>query len=171
MIHLPNGKIRQEILATPHLVRLTKATGDKQIELTLIIRCDTLRLKYLFQQPNFSFSFIVVNKILCYALLIEDGGAVPIIIWSAVQSQDELSSFYRILIDRRVVVHLYNEACVQVALTVCLVELPSNILEKFSGAAYYIGNLNDIVQEVLENFNQTIRIFGKYYIETVNRTR
>ena len=49
MVHIPSHDIFQELLRTPHLVRLTSSLGETDGELTLILKCHSLLLKYIIQ--------------------------------------------------------------------------------------------------------------------------
>jgi hypothetical protein len=129
MVHIPSAEIYQEILNVPHLIRLTEAYGDAGSELTLIVRCSSIGLKFLVQQTHFYLVLMrLKNGVLVYAIKVEDSVDAPMSFWSAVKNSNELSLFHRLLTDRRVVVHLSNEACVNSAWTESVVELGADVL-------------------------------------------
>jgi hypothetical protein len=76
---------------------------------------------------------------------------------SAVKDASELSLFHGLLTDRRVVVQLFNEACINSAWSESTVELGSEILNIISGSTYLGVDIKTNMPEVNRSLNLSWR--------------
>lgn len=115
-MHLLSASNRSEFLAVPGLVRFTVAQGSEGPEATLLIKGATLALKYVISgRPLKLALFRIGADWLAYGVEVPDDPDHPALLWSILETQDELTALKALVASPACVAFLFNEAVVNVA--------------------------------------------------------
>jgi len=106
---------RSEFLACPQLIRFDYARGQNGFEPTLLIKCNTLLLKYIVLGAPMQLAFAKCGGRLLYVLQICDDGDRGCILWSVVERDEELNGIRGIAHGQALVGFIFNELSVNVA--------------------------------------------------------
>lgn len=106
--------MHSEFIATPELLRAT-ISSDSKIP-AILIKSSSLSLKYMVNLLHFSIIFgqLESSSISYYGVLIEDDPRNPLIIWSPIESTDEVTALSLLSKNGRCKIFLYNEGSVNV---------------------------------------------------------
>jgi hypothetical protein len=114
MVHLLSDQNRSEFLAVPQLVRFSMPIGADGPEPSLLIKANSLTLKYILRLPSLSLIFLnLSNGWLAYGIEVQDDPAHPALIWSILETDEEAAAMMALQIKSRCVVHLFNELAVR----------------------------------------------------------
>lgn len=115
-MHIPHRDLWQEMLSAPQLVRFTFPYNGDDREPTLVIKANSLLLKYVLQGvPLRLFFFPISESYLAYALHIEDDPLYGPLIWSILSWDDERLAIEALEKSPHCSIYLFNEACANVA--------------------------------------------------------
>ena len=114
-MHLLSSHNRSEFLACPQLIRFEYGRGRDGFEPTLLIKSNTLLLKYVVLGAPMQLAFAMCGDRLLYALKVCDDGDGGGILWSVVERVEELNGIRGIVRDEPLVAFLFNELAVNVA--------------------------------------------------------
>lgn len=155
-MHILSSKLRSEFLATPQLARFTMANGSSGMEPTLLIKSTTLTLKYLLSGASFR---VVISMLdsgwIVYGIEIDDDPSSPALVWSLVESAEELDALRSLCKDTKCVVFLFNE----LALNVAWAEIGLDLSQTAISAAFESANLHPLNDNsgqkiAIDRFNQ-----------------
>lgn len=91
-------------------------SGANGLEPTLLIKANTLSLKYIVRLKHFRLVFLSVGPgWLAYGVELADDPTHPAIIWSLLEYEDEVSTLEALVERSACVVHLFNDIAVNVA--------------------------------------------------------
>lgn len=114
-MHVLSHRNRDEFLAVPQLIRFDYAAGQDGWEPTLLIKGNTLLLKYIVLGARMQLAFAICHGRLLYALHVfddEDNGGI---LWSFAERQEELDAVRSIASGQQLIAFLFNEIAVNVA--------------------------------------------------------
>ena len=114
-MHWLSAQNRDEFLATPQLIRLDYVSGQKGHEPTLLVKGSTLLLKYVVLGAPAQLAFALSGARLLCALRVCDDGDQAVVLWSVVESEQELNSVRGLAIGQPLVAFLFNELALNVA--------------------------------------------------------
>lgn len=114
-MHLLSSHNRSEFLACPQLIRFEYAKGHDDFEPTLLIKGNTLLLKYIVLGAPMRLAFAMCNDRLLCALEVCDDGDNGGILWSVVERAEELNGIRGLARGEPLVAFLFNELAVNVA--------------------------------------------------------
>ena len=116
MVHMLSGENRSEFLAVPQLVRFSMAIGAKGPEPSLLIKANSLSLRYMVRLRQLSLIFLSLNNgWLAYGVEFQDDPAHPAVIWSLLETDEEAAAMMALGVQSGCVVHLFNELAINVA--------------------------------------------------------
>src|SRR5450756_1115231 len=92
MVHMLAKHLRSEFLAVPTLVRFDMARGQEGLEPTLLIKADSLSLKYLLRRQSFRLVVTRIGRELAYAVEIPDDPKNPAMTWSLAERRNETTA-------------------------------------------------------------------------------
>lgn len=151
-MHILSAANHSEFLSCPALVRFDLAQGSDGLEPTLLIKADTLTLKYFVRLGSFG---IVVFRLpdarIGYAVQIRDDGDKWSSIWSIAQRENELEAIRRVFRQRSCPTFLFNELAISVSWAQVEFEFSRDLERLCDGAALALesdGYVRDI-SEVL----------------------
>jgi hypothetical protein len=115
-MHMLSAYNRNEFLATPQLVRFDHARGIDEFEPTLLVKADTVLLKYLMRGARLQLQFAQVHgDRLLYALTVHDDPTSPAILWSVLEQEEERQALFGLAEGKPLQVFLFNELAINVA--------------------------------------------------------
>jgi len=106
---------RSEFLAVPQLIRFEYAHGHDGFEPTLLIKGNTILLKYIVLGARMQLAFTMCDRRLLCALRVFDDGSNGGILWSLVERDEELNAIRGLASGAPLVAFLFNELAVNVA--------------------------------------------------------
>jgi hypothetical protein len=119
MVHILSARNRSEFLAVPGLARIDLPQGANGPEPTLLVKTNSLLLKYLVLSKKLRFVLATVSQgWVVYGIEIPDDPNRPAVVWSLLEHLSELSAFQALLQNSRCVVYLFNELALGVAWSV-----------------------------------------------------
>ena len=170
-MHILANHIRNEFMAVPELVRICMSRGVSGMEPTLLIKSNTLRLKYLIQQQRIRLGFCRVgDDWLAYYVEINDGDDDPVSLWSVAQDVDELDALRSMSKSSRCVVHLFNELALNQASTETDIQIDADTIDLFDATVLYPNRKeppSDVVDKLFEN-NSSPGLTVEFEIENWN---
>ncbi len=104
-----------EFLATPHLVRFDCAVGTKGREPTLLLKASTVLLKYVVLGVRMNLVATILNGHLFYGLEIFDDPSMSVVVWSAMEREEERFALLEFAKGKKIQMFLFNELAVNVA--------------------------------------------------------
>ncbi len=114
-MHILSHQNRSEFLACPQLIRFEYGEGRDGFEPTLLIKGNTLLLKYIVLGVPMQLAFAMCEGRLLYALKVFDDGEDGGILWSIAEGEQELKGIRGLARGETLVAFLFNEAVVNVA--------------------------------------------------------
>lgn len=114
-MHILSSHNRSEFLAVPQLIRLDYARGGDGFEPTLLIKGNTVLLKYIVLGARMQLAFAMCDGRLLCALKVYDDGDDGCILWSVVEREEELNGIRGLARREPLVAFLFNELAVNVA--------------------------------------------------------
>lgn len=114
-MHMLSSHNRSEFLACPELVRLDYSKGRDAFEPTLLIKGNTLLLKYIVLGAPMRLAFTMHSGRLLCALKVSDDGDDGGILWSVVEREQELNGIRGLARGEPLFAFLFNELAVNVA--------------------------------------------------------
>lgn len=109
-MHIPHYELWQEMLGAPHLVRFTFPHNGDGRDPTLVIKANSLLLKYILQGvPLRLFFFPISNAFMAYALHVEDDPQYGPLIWSILSWDDERLAIEALGKSPECSIYLFNE--------------------------------------------------------------
>lgn len=117
MVHVLASHLRSEFLAVPELVRFDMPQGKDGFEPTLLIKSNSLRLKYLLREKSFRLIVTRVGQKIAYGVEIPDDPDAPALAWSFLERSAEARALSTLIENPQCVVFLFNELAVSVAWT------------------------------------------------------
>lgn len=114
-MHILAGHYYNEFLATPQLVRFDFAFGENGRESTLLLKGSTVLLKYVILGASMRLRTALLKGRLLYGLDIYDDATKPIVVWSAMEREDERLALLGIAEGTKLQMVLFNELAVNVA--------------------------------------------------------
>lgn len=114
-MHILSAHNRSEFLAIPQLIRFEYAKGRDGHEPTLLIKANTLLVKYIVSGAAMQLRFRSMGDRLLYGLEVIDDGAQGVTIWSILEREEELNAVRGLASGAPVIVFLFNELAVNVA--------------------------------------------------------
>lgn len=140
-------------MAVPELVRFCMAQGESGIEPTLLIKSNSLRLKYLLQLKRFKLGiFRFPENWIGYFVRFQDDPENPASLWSFAQSEDELQALRELNDSSRCVVHIFNEIALNQASTAVEIQLEKPTAALLDGAELFPRDRELPAQIVAEYF-------------------
>src|SRR5690606_34605604 len=115
LMHWLSSQNRSEFLACPQLIRFEYAKGRDEFEPTLLIKGNTLLLKYIVLGAPMQLAFAMCGDRLLYALKVCDDGDNGGILWSLVERSEEMNGIRGLSRGQPLVAFLFNELAVNVA--------------------------------------------------------
>lgn len=135
-MHMLSANNRSEFLATPQLVRFDYARGIDAIEPTLLVKADSLVLKYLMRGTRLQLLFAqVYDHRLLYALIVHDDHTSPGILWSVLEREEERQALLGVAEGKALQVFLFNELAINVAWAEMPVDVKGGRLESLAAHA------------------------------------
>jgi len=129
-VHLLSNQNRAEFLSCPALIRFEFAKGESDHEPTLLVKANTLLLKYIVSGVKLKLILARINNQLIYGLKIYDDPAHGPILWSACERDVELSALKALSKGEPLKMFLFNEAAVNVAWKELSLEISDLYVEK-----------------------------------------
>ncbi len=129
MVHILASHLRSEFLAVPQLVRFDMAHGQNGPEPTLLVKANSLSLKYLLRQKSLRFMVTRIGDKIAYAVEIPDDPERPATAWSLMQLPNEAVALKTLVTVPRCVVFLFNELAISVAWTELDVRIDPSLVE------------------------------------------
>jgi len=117
MVHMLASHLRSEFLAVPELVRLDMAMGRYGLEPTLLIKVNSLSLRYLLRRRSLRVFVATLGRKLLYGVEVPDDPDTPATAWSLAELPAEVEAFRTLIRNPRCVVFLFNELAVSVSWT------------------------------------------------------
>jgi len=114
-MHMLSSQNRSEFLAVPQLIRFDYARGRDGFEPTLLIKANTILLKYIVLGARMQLAFTMCDGRLLCALKVCDDGDNGGILWSVVEREEELNGIRGLARGEPLVAFLFNELAVNVA--------------------------------------------------------
>jgi hypothetical protein len=136
MVHILAAHLRSEFLAVPQLVRFDMAYGQPALEPTLLIKANSLSLKYLLRQRTLRLIVTRIGERIAYAVEIPDDPERPASAWSLVELPNEAVALKTLITDPRCVVFLFNELAVSVAWTELDLEIAPSLAEAIDSVKF-----------------------------------
>lgn len=134
MVHILARHLRSEFLAVPELVRFDMAHGSDGPEPTLLIKANSLSLKYFLRRESFRFVVSRVGRKIVYAVEIPDDLKQSAMAWSLVEREEELTALKALVANPRSVVFLFNELAVSVSWTEINLPISAEMLQPLESA-------------------------------------
>lgn len=135
-MHMLSAYNRSEFLATPQLVRFDYARGKDEFESTLLVKSDSLVLKYLMRGTRLQLLFAQVHgDRLLYALIVHDDPTSPGIIWSVLEQEEERQALFGLAEGKPLQAFLFNELAINVAWAEMLVDFTGSRLASLAAYA------------------------------------
>ena len=106
---------RREFLAVPQLIRLDAVNQENALRPTLLLKSNTLLLKYILLGVRMQLAFVICNGRLLYALRVFDNENKGGVLWSIAQNQKELKAIVSITQGKKIDVFLFNELALNVS--------------------------------------------------------
>ncbi|MCC7134392.1 MAG: hypothetical protein IT352_17175 [Gemmatimonadales bacterium] len=125
---IPSAALYSEFLATPSLVRLALSTTDGRATPSLLIKTNTLLLKYIVQGAPLATHFIPLGDRLLYTVSVTQDDGPPIRLWSILEHDEEKKAVAAIAAQRTCRCYLFNELAVNVAWTLVEVALDQGVV-------------------------------------------
>lgn len=154
MVHILASHLRSEFLAVPELVRFDMAQGQNGPEPTLLIKANSLSLKYLLRQKSLRFMVTRLGDKIAYAVEIPDDPEGPIATWSLMQLPNEAVALKKLIADSRCVVFLFNELVISVAWTELNVRIAQSLVGAIDSAELYTTPTEDDADLVGRRLNE-----------------
>jgi len=114
-MHILSKNNRDEFLAVPQLIRFDYVPGLENREPTLLVKGNTLLLKYIVLGARMQLAFTICAGKLLYALRVFDDEDNAGTLWSIAETQKELDAINAIVDREPMVLFLFNEIAVNVA--------------------------------------------------------
>ncbi|MBR9812246.1 hypothetical protein GYB61_00135 [bacterium] len=89
-MHILSKNRHSEFLATPQLIRFDNADGGSEREPSLLVKANSLQLKYIISGVSLKLHFLRLGDRLVYALEVADDIENPLVVWSVVEQDQEL---------------------------------------------------------------------------------
>lgn len=135
-MHILSAHNRSEFLATPQMVRFDYVRGKDEFEPTLLIKGDSLVLKYLTRGTRLQLLIALVRgDRLLYGLIVHDDPTSPGIIWSVLEREEERQALLGLAIGKPLQIFLFNELAINLAWTEMSVVLTSSRLGSLAAYA------------------------------------
>lgn len=134
MVHILADHLRSEFLAVPQLVRFDMPLGEDGREPTLLIKANSLCLKYLLRRRAMRLVISKVGDKILYGVEIPDDPQFPAMVWSLMGEPAEVAALEALAANPRCVIFLFNELAVSVAWTELEVRI-SPALARIAGEA------------------------------------
>lgn len=157
-MHILSDNYRTEFLGTPTLVRLDYSLANGEHEPTILIKANTLILKYIVKGAETSIVFAKLNGHLLYGVKINDDPSSPSLIWSILENENEIKALTDMANRKKCKIHLFNELAVNVVSNQLYISMPpffddymSNILIET------IYDHNIFIQKVTKIFDQLVK--------------
>jgi hypothetical protein len=112
-MHLLSRENRSEFLATPQLIRFDYPTGEGGNEPTLLVKANSLLLKYIISGVRLRLIFTRLGARFIYGLQVFDDPDNNSMLWSALERQEEIDAISALCRGEPCQLFLFNE------LTVC----------------------------------------------------
>jgi len=126
-MHLLASHYRSEFLATPQLIRIDYAKGANSFEPTLLVKGSTLLLKYIVLGARLQFHLARVSGRLLYAFTAYDDPSKPVMLWSVVENEAEITALQGLVSDEPSPIFLFNELALNVAWSTVKTSFPSEV--------------------------------------------
>ena len=158
-MHILSDLYHAEFLAVPQLARLVMARTEFGHEPAVLVKVNTLNLKYIMLHHDLRLVLFRVDNFVGYGARIPDDPEQPTTVWSFAESDEELRCLDMVTAGEEVAVFLFNELAVNVAearmsFTVTS-GLPNHILRDAVPAPYTANNqLTEAVHTVLDQRHQ-----------------
>jgi hypothetical protein len=116
MIHVLSERYRREFSRSFDIVRFGMASQDRDFTPVLLIKAGTLTLKYLIRLRTFRLLFwkFLPARHLWYGVQIADDPAHQSVLWSVVESEEELAAIQQVARSKTFSAFLFNEHTVNV---------------------------------------------------------
>lgn len=137
MVHMLASHLRSEFLAVPELIRLDMAHGQNGPEPTLLIKSNSLSLKYLLRRRSLRFVLTQVGSNIAYAVEIPDDPDAPAMAWSLMALPNEALALKTLIEIPRCVVFLFNELAVSVAWTELDIRIHPRLANTIDAAEFH----------------------------------
>lgn len=155
-LHIPSEIDRDEILATPEMVRISMTSENGERYPIFIIRTNTLQSKYVLQQSRFKLTLLPLsNSWMAYGLEIEDDAENPMLLWSIVEREKEIEALKLLALSSRCSMAIFNEIGVNVAFVNALCEFGDEPIKELSKHIAIHPNSDKLgPQEAISAFNK-----------------
>jgi hypothetical protein len=122
MMHILASHYRSEFLACPQLVRLDFVIKGDRFEPALLIKANTLLLKYIVTGVRLQFALARVDDRLLYGLRVYDDPRKPGLLWSVLEREEEKSALAALVRGGSCDTFLFDEIALNVASSVTAIE-------------------------------------------------
>ena len=148
-MHILSHTNRQEFLATPQLVRVCYAKDeDGRIKPTLLVKADSLLLKYILLGSAIRMTFTKFHDQILYALRVDDDQEAPAILWSFVATVSELDAARTMLSDKTVPIYLFNEVAVNIGSCEMIIAGDTNAMRSILGMEFVSDKTPALTEEL-----------------------
>jgi hypothetical protein len=157
-MHLLSTHYRSEFLATPQLVRIDYVRGSNGFEPTLLVKGNTLLLKYIVLGARLQFHVARIENRLLYAFTAFDDDSKPATLWSILESEAEADALGRLISGQSCPVFLFNELALNVSWsTLRMVALPQGAQRWISAAVQESADYSALAARADELLEQAYR--------------
>lgn len=123
------------MMSSPAFVRLDYAYGTTQRQVTLLVKANSLLLKYAIQGVRMKLSFKSCAGRLLYGLTVFDDDSFGPTLWTFAESQSEVSAILKLAAGNELAVALFNEVGVNTSFNIARMEGDPGVLKDLLGDA------------------------------------
>jgi hypothetical protein len=154
-MHLLAGHYHSEFLACPQLVRFDYVQGDDEFEPTLLVKGNTLLLKYLAIGVRMQLVIARLSDRLLYGLKVYDDPVKAAVIWSILEHEKEKSALAALARGSHCQIFLFNELAVNVAWSTSALDFEAtDLMALLDGVAMGPVDHTALTKETAETFDR-----------------
>ncbi|THK42605.1 hypothetical protein E8Q33_03500 [Methylophaga sp. SB9B] len=162
-MHILAGRTRSEFLAVPQMFRLANAEGERGLEPTILVKANSVLLKYILQGVPIKLIFARIDDRIVYVLTVYDEPTNPTSLWSVFEYDEELEALCQMVQIQRAPVFLFNELAINVAWAYCSTDFNDDVTELLrdvtvGGVDYelWVEKVDDLLGEI--HLNERIQV-------------
>ena len=155
-MHILAGHYYNEFLATPQLVRFDFAEGENGREPTLLLKGSTVLLKYVILGASMRLRIALLQGRLLYGLDISDDSTKPVVVWSAMEREEERLALLGIAEGEELQMFLFNELAVNVAWSSSSINAHHELAEMVNNAQLGVVDYECIKEEAVAMFDSAL---------------
>ena len=155
-MHILARHYYDEFLATPQLVRFDFAEGDNGREPTLLLKGSTVLLKYVILGASMRLRIALLQGRLLYGLDISDDSTKPVVVWSAMEREEERLALLGIAEGEELQIFIFNELAVNVAWSSSSIKAHHELAEMVNNAQLGGVDYECIKEEAAAMFDRAL---------------